>query len=99
MRRRWHNDKLYVFKKTFSFLNSSEGWLGTETSPFFAFYLSYLQQKAPNITVGNLMDKRNVVKKLYRLSSIIAYLRSTDEVAYIMSLVAFADASKGPMYG
>lgn len=58
--------------------NSSLGWIGTSASPFCSFYASYLQHKAPNTKISNLVDQQNIVRKLKRIGTKINYPRPKD---------------------
>ena len=39
--------------------NSSIGWLGTNASLFFCFFSSWLRQRAPHLTVQDLIYQSN----------------------------------------
>lgn len=81
-------------KSVFASANSSLGWIGTAASTFCSFYASYLQQKAPDLKVCNLIEQVNVLRKLKRLGTTIAYPRPTDQDMHKLSVLVFTDASR-----
>ena len=81
-------------KSVFASTNSSLGWIGTAAPPFCSFYASYLQQKAPDLKVCHLVEQINIVRKLKKLGTTVAYPRPTDKDKYQLSVLVFADASR-----
>ncbi len=79
-------------------MNSSIGWLGTNTPVFCAFYASWLQQKAPNPTVQDLITQINALRLLKKLGTTVYYKRPPSG-NYKISLVVFADASRKTNHG
>lgn len=61
--------------------------------------LRNLKQKAPDVTVGHLIEQQNIINRLKKLGCTIAYPRSVDKEAHVVSVVAFDDASEGYKYG
>ena len=61
--------------KSFRSVNSSVGWLGTNASMLCSFYSSWLQQRAPNPKVQDLVDQINILKVLKRHGTSITYWR------------------------
>lgn len=57
-------------------------------------YASYLQQKAPNINVGHLIEQVNILRNQKRLGTVIYYPRPRDNAEYELTVMAFEDASK-----
>ena len=86
-------------KSFYSSTNSSLGWIGTAASPFCAFYVSYLQEKAPETKVSHIIEQQNAVRKLKKLGKTISFPRPSDKAEYKLSVLVFADASKGDTYG
>lgn len=82
-----------------AYTNSSLALIGSAGSPLCSFYVSYLQQKAPEIRVCNLVEQRNIVKKLQKLGAFIGYPRPVDKRNYELTLLAFADALRTDAYG
>jgi len=68
-------------------------------SPFCSFYSSYLQQKAPDTTVSNVVEQINVLCKLKRFGTVISYPRPTDRGKYELLILVFADAAKPGDHG
>ena len=83
-----------IEKSVFGSTNSSLGWIGTAASPFCSFYAIYLQQKAPELKVSHLFEQVNIVKKLKKIGTTIAYPRPLDKKQYELSVLVFADASR-----
>lgn len=86
-------------KAVFASTNSSLGWIGSAASPFFAFYASYLQQKSPETKVCHLIEQRTILRKLKHVGTTLSYPRPEDKRKYELSLLTFADASKGDTNG
>ena len=83
-----------VEKSVFGSTNSSLGYIGTATSPICSFYASYIQQKAPELKTCHLVEHVNIVRKLKKLGTTIAYTRPSDKCQYELSVLLFADASR-----
>ena len=99
-RRKEHKSYLNDIERSFfASTNSSLGWIGTAASPLCSFYASYLQQKAPDTTISDLVEQLNIVRKLKRLGTAISYPRPTDKRDYELSILVFADASKPREHG
>ena len=74
MRRKQFDQPLNQMEKSvFASTNSSLGWIGTAASPFCSLYASYLQQKAPELKVWHLVEQINIVRKLKKIGSTVAY--------------------------
>ena len=86
-------------RSLFASTNSSLGWIGTAASPFCSFYASYLQQKTPETKICHLVEQQNAVRKLKKLGTVINYPRPNDTLEYELSVLVFADASKGNDHG
>lgn len=86
-------------KKHYASVNSSLCWLGNVASPLWAFYSSYLQQKAPDILVKHIMEPNHVLKSLKRWGKTVRYCRPKLNVDTKLSLLVFANASKSDECG
>lgn len=75
--------------------NSSLGWIGSAALPFCSFSASCLQEKSPETKVYHLIEERIILRKLKNVRTTISYPRPEDKNKYELSLLAFADASKG----
>jgi len=80
-------------------LNSSLGWIGVAISPFCAHAASYLQQKGPTPTVGDLITQINMLRSLKKLGTTVTFNRPSMKGSYAISLVVFADASRKQDHG
>lgn len=99
-RRKEFNDKLNEIEKSaFASANSSLGWIGIAVSPLCSLYASYLQQKAPDLLVCHLIEQVNILRKLKRIGTCMSYPRPTDNSQYVLTVLAFADASKSSENG
>lgn len=83
-----------IDKRNFSCTNSSLGWIVSAASPLFSFYTSYLQQKAPSITVSSLVDQITIFRKLKKLGTSISYPICEDSEYCVISVLIFSDVSK-----
>jgi len=83
----------------FRSVNSSLVWLGIASSPFCSLYASYLQQKAPNARVQDLITQINSVRLLKKLGSKVCYKRYESGVSKSVSLLVFSDAAKNNSHG
>lgn len=84
---------------SFRSVNSSLVWLGIASSPFCALYASYLQQKAPNARVKDLIAQINSIRLLKKLGSKISYKRHDSGVSKSVALLVFSDAAKTNSHG
>lgn len=80
-------------------LNSSVGWLGITSSPFRAFYASYLQQKLSNGDSAALVAQKSACRLLERLGTEIFLKRPDDGQSLCVSIVVFANAGRKVDYG
>lgn len=76
----------------------STGPLVTAASFVRAFNSWYLKQETPHVTVGHLMEQRNIVKKPKKFGRIIAFSRPTDKPAYTLLVVVFGDEIRSLEY-
>lgn len=83
-----------IEKSAYASINSSLGWIGTAASPFCSFYASYLQQKAPDTKVSDLIEQVHILRKLKKLGTAISYPRPTEKSENELSVLVFADASR-----
>lgn len=99
-RRKEIDDQLNAIERSsFRSINSSIGWLGTNASPFCAFYASFMQQKEPNPQVRDIISQINILRQLKKLGSVIQFKRPPTGREYSTSILVFADASKLPEHG
>ena len=88
-----------IEKSHYMSVNSTLGWIGNAAFPLCSFYASYLQQKAPSLSVKDLIEQLNIVRKLKRLGTTISYNRPNNDKEIELNLVMFCDASKGDKNG
>ncbi len=84
--------------RSFRSINSSLGWLGSNASPFCAFYSSWLQQKAPSPTVKDLISQINSLWLSKKLGTTTLYKRPSNG-SIELSVLFFADASRKDDHG
>ena len=72
--------------------NNSIGWLVTNDLLLYSYYSSWLEQRAPNLTVHDLILQVNALKRLQRHDKNITYSRPKQR-DYNLSVLIFADAS------
>ena len=95
IRRKAVDDKLNeVEKSAFSSLNSCIGWLGTTVSPFCAASASRLQQCLPDVRVSDMIKQKAALQQLKKLGSAIKFQCPSDNKAYGLSVLVFADAGR-----
>lgn len=100
LRRKSQDSSLNMIeKRAYMSTNSSLGWIGTAASPICPFYTSHLQQKAPEIKVKHLIEQNNILKKLKKYGTTIAYPRPPLNVELPLSIVVFDDASRSDENG
>ena len=71
-----------IEKFVFASTKSSFGRIVTAASPFCSFYASYLQQKAPDLKVSHLVEQINIVWKLKKIGTSVAYTRTLHKKEY-----------------
>ena len=84
--------------RSYRSVNGSIGWLGTNASLFCAFYLRWMQQRAPSHTVQDLIFQINSLKHLKKLGTGCHYKRPVPG-KYDLSVLVFADASRKEDHG
>lgn len=99
-RRRQIDDKLNAVElKAFRSVNSKIGWLGLSASPFCSLYASYLQQRAPDPTVRDLITQVNALRLMKKFGSVIQFKRPDTHGPQTLSLLVFCDASRSKTHG
>lgn len=83
-----------IEKSTFPSINCSFGWIWTSSSPFCSYYSSYLQQKAPDITVSNIKEQLNILRRLKKIGTTIRYPRPIETINQEVTVLVFTDASR-----
>lgn len=99
-RRREFNGKLNEMRKSaFASADSSLSWISIPAYPFCSLYASYLQQKAPDHMVRHIMGQVNMLRKLKGIGTCMSYPQTTINSKYVLTVLAFADASKSSQNG
>lgn len=85
-------------RSIFASTNSIPGCIGTAASPHCAFYASHLHPRAPHTHKCDLIEQRNIVRKLQKFGTAIGYPRPIDDASSELSGLTFAHASKSETY-
>ena len=88
----------HVEQKSFRSVNSSIGSFGTNASLLCSFYSSWLQQRAPNPTVKDLIYQIIALKLLKKPGTSTSYNRPKKGECKL-SILVFADSSKQNDHG
>lgn len=76
-----------IVTSSYTYLNSSIGWLGMAASRFCSFYASFLQQKIPALKVSDFISKDNSLRTIKKLGTSISFPRLTQSENHNFSII------------